>query len=55
VLHALAAFLAKGRVYDDTDINRVVQLFDDAIAPENAVFVSRVRNRDCYFGLLTLL
>ncbi|KAJ7318043.1 hypothetical protein DFH08DRAFT_820065 [Mycena albidolilacea] len=37
-LHTLAAFLAKGRVYDDTDIDRVVQLFDDAIAPENAVF-----------------
>ncbi|KAJ7302562.1 hypothetical protein DFH08DRAFT_977826, partial [Mycena albidolilacea] len=37
-LHALAAFLAKGRVYDDTDIDRVVQLFDDAIAPENGVF-----------------
>ncbi|KAJ7300347.1 hypothetical protein DFH08DRAFT_828545 [Mycena albidolilacea] len=37
-LHALAAFLAKGRVYDDTDIDHVVQLFDDAIAPENAVF-----------------
>ncbi|KAJ7346256.1 hypothetical protein DFH08DRAFT_810088 [Mycena albidolilacea] len=37
-LHALAAFLAKGRVYDDTDIDRVVQLFDDAIAPENTIF-----------------
>ncbi|KAJ7681543.1 hypothetical protein B0H14DRAFT_2655244 [Mycena olivaceomarginata] len=29
-----------GRVYDDTDIDRVVQLFDDAIAPENAIFAS---------------
>ncbi|KAJ7318618.1 hypothetical protein DFH08DRAFT_971356 [Mycena albidolilacea] len=37
-LHALAAFLAKGKVYDDTDVDRVVQLFDDAIAPENGVF-----------------
>ncbi|KAJ7819712.1 hypothetical protein B0H14DRAFT_2600461 [Mycena olivaceomarginata] len=37
-LHALAAFLAKGRVYDNTDVNRVVQLLDDAIAPENTIF-----------------
>jgi hypothetical protein len=47
--HALAAFLAKGRVYDAADFDRVVQLLDDAITPENATFVSLIRNRDCLF------
>ncbi|KAJ7790173.1 hypothetical protein B0H14DRAFT_3501924 [Mycena olivaceomarginata] len=36
--HALAAFLAKGRVYDASGFDRVVQLLDDAITPENANF-----------------
>ncbi|KAJ7887873.1 hypothetical protein B0H14DRAFT_3430498 [Mycena olivaceomarginata] len=36
--HALAAFLAKGRVYDATGFDHGVQLLDDAITPENATF-----------------
>jgi hypothetical protein len=44
--HTLAAFLAKGRVYDAAG---VVQLLDDAITPKNATFVSLIRNRDCLF------
>ncbi|KAJ7879532.1 hypothetical protein B0H14DRAFT_2566708 [Mycena olivaceomarginata] len=47
--HALAAFLAKGRVYDATDLNRVVQLLDDAIAPENATFASMLL--PCWFTI----
>ncbi|KAJ7696154.1 hypothetical protein B0H14DRAFT_3905285 [Mycena olivaceomarginata] len=36
--HALAAFLVKGRVYDTTDLDRVIQLLDNTIAPENTIF-----------------